>query len=199
LGKPASLHATTVIPRKQCLRWATPQTSTLGSKPYRQGRRQRGGQWCPAPPFEIGSPPFHVWPTGCCIRPILYFKNLSPLLALGSSFWFLALLLLNPGGGLARGTYPSSTFSRIQTCNLLTFCNHIISDRNEKPEPYHPHSIPPNWGAHAVTGGPIFQSRHHLAPQRKLRSPKLKYEVLEISEVKGPFERKVHYSYFGPL
>jgi len=38
LGKPASLHATTVIPRKQRLRWATPQTSTLGSntkrKPY---------------------------------------------------------------------------------------------------------------------------------------------------------------------
>jgi len=31
LGKPASPHATTVIPRKQRLRWATPQTSTLGS------------------------------------------------------------------------------------------------------------------------------------------------------------------------
>jgi len=31
LGKPASLHATTVIPRKQRLRWATPQTSTLAS------------------------------------------------------------------------------------------------------------------------------------------------------------------------
>jgi len=31
LGKPASLHATTVIPRKQRPRWATPQTSTLGS------------------------------------------------------------------------------------------------------------------------------------------------------------------------
>ena len=40
-----------------------------------------------------------------------------------------------------------------------------------------------------------------LNPKRKLRSPKLKYEVLEISEVRGPFERKVlmHYSYFGPL
>jgi len=21
-----------------------------------------GGQWCPAPPFEIGAPPFNVWP-----------------------------------------------------------------------------------------------------------------------------------------
>jgi len=27
-----------------------------------QGRRQRGGQWCPVPPFEIGASPFHVWP-----------------------------------------------------------------------------------------------------------------------------------------
>jgi len=29
----------------------------------------------------------------------------------------------------------------------------------------------------------------------------LKYGALEISEVKGPFERKVliHYSYFGPI
>jgi len=26
-------------------------------------------------------------------------------------------------------------------------------------------------GAHAMTGGPKFQCRHHLAPQRKLRSP----------------------------
>jgi len=49
----------------------------------------------------------------------------------------------------------------------------------------------PQLGGHAVTEGPKFQSRHHLAPQRRLRSPKLEYEALEISEVKGPFERKV--------
>jgi len=56
-------------------------------------------------------------------------------------------------------------------------------------------------------GGPTLsqelkiQSRYHLALQRKLRTPKLKYEALEISEVGGPFERKVliHFSYFGPL
>jgi len=54
-----------------------------------QVRRQRGGQWCPAPPFEIGAPPFHVWPTGCCIHPILYIKNVAPLLVYGLSFWFL--------------------------------------------------------------------------------------------------------------
>ena len=40
-----------------------------------------------------------------------------------------------------------------------------------------------------------------LSTQGKLRSPKVKYEALEISEFRGAFERKVlmHYSYFGPL
>ena len=42
-----------------------------------------GSQWCPAPPFQIGTPSFHVWPTGCCIRLILYFKNVAPLLVFG--------------------------------------------------------------------------------------------------------------------
>jgi len=66
----------------------------------KQGRRQRGGQWWPASPFKIGAPPFHVWPTGCCIHPVLYFKNVPP------PFWFSAppsvfwpSLLLNSGDG----------------------------------------------------------------------------------------------------
>jgi len=46
----------------------------------------------PGPPFEIGAPPFHVWPPGCCIHPIMYLKNVPP-------FWFLAPLLLNPIDG----------------------------------------------------------------------------------------------------
>jgi len=50
---------------------------------YQQGHRQRGGQWCPAPPFEIGVPPFHVWRPGCYIHPILYLKNEGP----PSGFW----------------------------------------------------------------------------------------------------------------
>ena len=29
---------------------------------YTQGRRQRGGRWCPAPPFEIGAPHFTFVP-----------------------------------------------------------------------------------------------------------------------------------------
>jgi len=53
----------------------------------------------PGRPFEIGVPPFHVWPTGCCMHPILYFKNVSPLLVSSPSFWFLATLLLHPGDG----------------------------------------------------------------------------------------------------
>ena len=57
-----------------------------------------GGASGARPPFEIGAPPFHVWPLGCCIHLILYFKNVA-------SFWFLATpgfcppLLLNPGDG----------------------------------------------------------------------------------------------------
>jgi len=42
-----------------------------------------GGAVVPGPPFEIGAPPFHGWPTGCCIHPILYFKMRPP-------FWFMA-------------------------------------------------------------------------------------------------------------
>jgi len=54
----------------------------------------------------------------------------------------------------------------------------------------------PNWAGHAATRGPKFspvttQSRHHTVPQRKLRSLKLNYEALEISELRGPFERRV--------
>jgi len=36
-----------------------------------------------------------------------------------------------------------------------------------------------------------------LSTPKKASIPKLEYEALEISEVRGPFERKVHYSYFG--
>ena len=77
---------------------------------------------------------------------------------------------------------------------------HPDSDLELEAEPYQPHSIPP------IGGGTLSQGAQNsvpspLIPQRKLRSPKLKYEALAISEVRGPFERKVlmHYSYFGPL
>ena len=57
-------------------------------------------------------------------------------------------------------------------------------------------------GEHPVTGGPIFRPRPFSHPEKAStpQIPKLKYEALEISEVGGPFERKVliHYSSFGP-
>ena len=59
---------------------------------------------------------------------------------------------------------------------------------------------PPSGGAHAVTGAPKFNPSPLSRPE-KTSIPKLKYEALEISEVRGPFERKVpmHYNYFGPF
>jgi len=67
-------------------------------------------------------------------------------------------------------------------------------------EPYQAHSIPPNWEEPTLSQGAQNSVPSPLRPQRKLRSPKLKYEALEISEIRPPFERKVltHYSYFGP-
>jgi len=61
----------------------------LGSK---QGRRQRGGSGA-RPLVWNRCLPFHGWPTGCCIHPILYFKNVAP----PSGFW--PPLLLHPGDG----------------------------------------------------------------------------------------------------
>ena len=52
-------------------------------KGYMAGTSPAGGAMVPGPPFEIGAPPFHVWPPGCCIHPILYFKNVAP----SSGFW----------------------------------------------------------------------------------------------------------------
>ena len=55
-------------------------------------------------------------------------------------------------------------------------------------------------GAHDVTGGPKFKSCHHLASQRKLRCPKLKYESLEIIEFRGgPFKEKCITVALGPF
>jgi len=49
------------------------EENTLNATTQPQGRRQRGGKWCPALSFEICAPPFHVWPPGCCLHPIQYF------------------------------------------------------------------------------------------------------------------------------
>jgi len=53
----------------------------------------------PAPPFKICASPFHVFPPGCYIHPIQYFKNVPPSSGFGPSFWLLAPLLLYTGDG----------------------------------------------------------------------------------------------------
>jgi len=47
------------------------------------GPSPAGGQWCPGPPFETCVSPFRVWPPGCCLQPIQYFRNVAPLLGFG--------------------------------------------------------------------------------------------------------------------
>ena len=37
-----------------------------------------GGSGARPPHLKSVPPPFHVWPTGCCIHPILYFKMCPP-------------------------------------------------------------------------------------------------------------------------
>jgi len=60
-----------------------------------------------------------------------------------------------------------------------------------RTEPYQPHFIPPIGGVGSrCHRGPKIQSCHYLATQRKLQSPKLKYEAQESSKVRGPFEKK---------
>ena len=71
----------------------------------------------------------------------------------------------------------------INTAFVLT-CTHSRISRT----PYHP-----------IGGGMLPQGTQNsvsspLSPQRKLRSPKLKYEALEISEVRGPLEKKSAYA-----
>jgi len=57
-----------------------------------------GGSGARPPHLKSVSPPFHVWPPGCCIHPIQYFQNVAPLLIFGPP------LLLNLGDGPAAPT-----------------------------------------------------------------------------------------------
>ena len=56
-----------------------------------QGRRQRGASGA-ATPIWNWCPSFQVWPPGCYIHPILYFKNVAP----PSGFWPLLLVFGPP-------------------------------------------------------------------------------------------------------
>jgi len=50
---------------------------------FTQGRRQRGGQWCPASPFEIGASPFHVCPPVAAYIQYCVWNMWPPLLGFG--------------------------------------------------------------------------------------------------------------------
>ena len=77
-----------------------------------QGRRHRGP--------VVPAPPFHIWSTGWCVHPIMYFKNVP-------TFWFLTPpsgfwpLLINPGLGLQEHSLKNKQkWHSIDTC-LNTF------------------------------------------------------------------------------
>jgi len=57
------------------------------SLPPDQGRRQRGEQWCPAPPFEIGAPHLTFGPPVAAYIQYCIFKIWPP-------FWFWPLFLV---------------------------------------------------------------------------------------------------------
>ena len=56
-----------------------------------QGRRQRGGQWCPVPPFEIGAPHFTFDPRLLHTSNTVFYKFGPP-----SGFWPLFLVFDPP-------------------------------------------------------------------------------------------------------
>jgi len=70
------------------------EASILDIPAIRPGPSPAGGPVVTGPPFEIGSPPFHVWPLIATYIQHCILKMWPP-------FWFLAPLLLNPGGGPA--------------------------------------------------------------------------------------------------
>ena len=80
---------------------------------FSSGPSPAGGPVVPAPHLK-SVPPFHDCPTGCCIHPILHFKNVALLLDFGPSFWLLAPLLLNPGDG--PGFRTDESYQSISGC-----------------------------------------------------------------------------------
>jgi len=56
----------------------------------------------------------------------------------------------------------------------------ILDFLYQAPEPSHPPSIPPNWGPRCHRGRKI---QSLTPPNTQFHPPKLKYEIIEISEV----------------
>ena len=65
-----------------------PRASPAGIRLFTQGLAS-GRQWCPVHPGGICAPLSHVWPSSCCIHPILYLKNVPPpLVAFDTPLFF---------------------------------------------------------------------------------------------------------------
>ena len=74
------------------IKWDGVRTPVSGGSvvtPPPRGRRQRGGQWCLATPFEIGAPHFTFPPPDVTYIQYCIFKMCPTLLVFGPSFWFL--------------------------------------------------------------------------------------------------------------
>jgi len=92
--------------------------------------------------------------------------------------WFEDLLVaeLPTNCFIFKDHFENSIFSAVPTYQITFWycerCQNVM-----QTEPYQPHSIHPNWVGPRCHRGPEIpvQSRHHLQPQRMLRSPKLKY------------------------
>jgi len=80
------MYLSTVNQQIRAVRHVTRPSSSV------QGRRHQGGQWCTAPAIENCDPPFHLWPSGCCIHLIQFFWNVAPR----SHFWPLFLVFGPP-------------------------------------------------------------------------------------------------------
>jgi len=104
-------------------------TIKTGQKmPNYAGPLLAGGQWCPPLSIWNRCPPFHVWPTGCCIHSLFntLFLKCAPL----SGFW--PPLLLNSGDGPETMTYMPNTTFLCQTQNHFEKVQ-IPKSKNQSP------------------------------------------------------------------
>ena len=88
-----------------CFCLLTESYETINQSVDQPGPSPAGGPAVPGPPIWNRCPtPFHVWPTGCCIHPMLYCKNVAPPSGFRPLRLFLAPLPLTSGYGTRTRT-----------------------------------------------------------------------------------------------